>query len=82
MTIDSQISQRLPSFILTYFKAGDTPGSLYIDFGIGNTLMHPKQNLLENILGHRIEGQMTDLFKTLFGKKHKSETTEPAASPP
>ena len=77
LTIDSEISNRLPSFILTYFKTGATDNARYIDFGIGNTLTHPKTNLLENILGRRIEGQMTDLFKTIFGRKHK----EPAATP-
>jgi type II secretion system protein N len=80
LTINGAISDRLPSFILTYFKPGDTGDSRYIDFVIGNTLTHPKTNLLDNILGHRINDQMTDLFKTIFGKKHKAP--EPAATPP
>lgn len=80
LTINGAIADRLPSFILTYFKTGDTADSRYIDFGIGNTLAHPKTNLLENILGRRIEGQMTDLFRTIFGKKHKA--AEPSATPP
>jgi len=80
LTIDSEIGDRLPAFILTYFKTGASDNARFIDFGIGNTLAHPKTNLLENILGHRIEGQMTDLFKTIFGHKHKQ--TAPAAVPP
>lgn len=80
LTINGAISSRLPSFILTYFKPGDTADSRYIDFGIGNTLAHPRTNLLENIMGHRIQGQMTDLFNTLFKKKHKEPT--PAPTPP
>jgi uncharacterized protein involved in outer membrane biogenesis len=79
LTIDGAISDRLPSFILTNFKTGNA--ARYIDFGIGNTLTHPKTNLPENILGHRIEGQMTDLFKSIFGKPVKANP-EPAASPP
>jgi len=79
LTINEVISSRLPAFILTYFKPGEIADTRSIDFGIGNTLAHPKTNLLENILGHRIEGEMTDIFKTIFGKKHKAE---PAATPP
>jgi type II secretion system protein N len=80
LTVNGVISSRLPAFILTYFKPGDSPDSHYIDFGVGNTLSHPKTNLVENILGHRIEGQMTDLFQTIFGKKRK--TPAPAPTPP
>ena len=82
LTVDSAISNHLPSFILTYFKTDDTDNTRYIDFGIGNTLSHPKTNLLENILGHRIEGQMTDLFKNIFGNKHQKQNAEPPAAPP
>ena len=82
LTVNGTISSRLPSFILTYFKPADTPDSRYIDFGIGNTLSHPKTNLLENILGRRIEGQMTDLFDTIFHKKHPNEISEPSPTPP
>jgi len=71
LTINGAISDRLPSFILTNFKTDNN--TRYIDFRIGNTLTHPKTNLPENILGHRIESQMGDLFKSLFGK--------PAAAP-
>ncbi len=77
LTIHGEIAQRLPSFILTYFKPGDTADSRYIDFGIGNTLSHPKTNLLENILGHRIRSQMTDLIKSIFGKKQQAEPPGP-----
>jgi uncharacterized protein involved in outer membrane biogenesis len=80
LTINGQISDHLPSFILTYFKPGDAPDSRYIDFGIGNTLEHPKTNLLENILGSRIQSQMTDLLKTIFRKKKK--LAEPSGTPP
>jgi type II secretion system protein N len=79
LTINGTIAERLPSFILTYFKPGDTADSRYIDFGMGNTLSHPKTNLLENILGHRIQSQMTDLIKSIFGKK---QAPEPAGPPP
>jgi hypothetical protein len=65
---------------LTYFKPGETADARYIDFGIGNTLQHPKTNLLENILGHRIQSQMTDLIQSIFGKKH--ENLEPVGPPP
>ena len=82
LTIDSEISNRLPSFILTYFKTGATDNARYIDFGIGNTLTHPKTNLLENILGRRIEGQAIDLFKTIFGRKHREPASDASPPPP
>jgi hypothetical protein len=80
LTINGTISSRLPSFILSYFKPGDTGDSRHIDFAIGNTLAHPKTHLLDDITGHRIQGQMTDLFQSIFGKKRKE--AEPAATPP
>jgi type II secretion system protein N len=77
MTIDDAISRRLPSFVLTYFKPGDTADTRYIDYEINNTLAHPMNDLVQSILGRRIQGQMTDLLQSVFGKKHKA-----AASPP
>jgi type II secretion system protein N len=82
LTINGVISERLPGFILTYFKPGDTADSRYIDFGIGNTLAHPKTNLLENILGSRIQSQMTDLIKSIFSKKPKNQVVEPEGPAP
>jgi type II secretion system protein N len=78
LTVNGSIVERLPAFILTYFKPADTGDSRYIDFEIGNTLGHPKTNLLENILGHRIQSQMTDLIKSIFGKKQEPEPVGPA----
>ncbi len=78
LTVNSEITGRLPSFILTYFKPGEAADSRYIDFEIGNTIDHPKTNLLENILGHRIQSQMTDLIKSIFGRK--KEKTEPGGA--
>jgi len=80
LTVNGVISQRVPSFILTYFKEGDTADSRYIDFEVGNTLSHPKTDLLENILGHRIQSEMTDLIKSIFGKKQ--QRAEPEGTPP
>lgn len=79
LTIDAAISDRLPAMILNYFKTGETADARYVDFKIGNTLAHPKTKLFENILGHGIQGQMTDLVKSLFGKK---PAPEPAAGTP
>ncbi len=85
LTIDSDISNRIPPFLLDYFKSGGPDNSHYIDFAIGNTLSHPKTNLLESLLGERIEGQMTDLLKTILvkEKKHSSSPVPvPAMTPP
>ena len=77
LEVNGTIAERLPSFILTYFKPGETPDSRYLDFQIGNTIGHPKTNLLENILGHRIQSQVTDLIRSIFGKKQEPEPTGP-----
>jgi len=81
LTIDAAISERLPTFILNYFTPGGADDSHYIDFQIGNTLTHPKSNLLENLLGHRIQGQMTDLLKSIFGKKAKGKPKAEETAP-
>ena len=79
LTINGVVSERMPSFILTNFKPGDTADSRYIDFDVGNTLGHPKTDLLENILGHRVQSEMTDLIKSIFGKtRPKTEPEGPA----
>jgi hypothetical protein len=80
LTIDRAVIQRVPSFILTYFTQGDTADTRYIDFVVDNTLGHPKTDLLEKILGHRIQSEMTDLIKSIFGKKQ--ERLEPEGTPP
>jgi uncharacterized protein involved in outer membrane biogenesis len=81
LTINAVIAARLPSFILTYFKPGDTADSRYIDFGIGNTLAHPKTHLLDNINGQRLEGQLSDLVNTFFKKRRKAPAPESSPSP-
>jgi uncharacterized protein involved in outer membrane biogenesis len=80
--INSTISERMPAFILASFQQGDTAGSHYVDFTVGNTLSHPKTDLLENILGRRIQSQMSDLMKSIFGGKHGAQKLEPEGSPP
>jgi type II secretion system protein N len=79
LTVNGTIIERLPKFILSYFKPGDTAESKYIDFGIGNTIQHPKTNLLDHIMGRRIQSQMTGIMQWIFQKKHDSpEPTGPA----
>jgi type II secretion system protein N len=80
LTVNGVISERVPSFILTYFSAGETADSRYIDFDVDNTLSHPKTDLLEKILGRRVQSQVTDLIKSIFGKKQQN--IEPEGSPP
>lgn len=78
LTVDAAISQRLPGFILKYFENGAEAETRFIDFEVNNTLSHPKTNLLENILGHQIKSQMTDLIQSLFGKKKPLPTATPS----
>jgi hypothetical protein len=80
LTVDPMVSQRMRSFILANFKPGDVQGSYYIDFVVNNTLSHPKTDLLENILGHRVQNEMTDLIRKIFVKSNKK--VEPEAPAP
>jgi uncharacterized protein involved in outer membrane biogenesis len=76
LTIDGAISDRLPSFILGFFKADPAGnGAHYIDFTINNTLSNPKTDLLQNLLRDRMQDQMGGLLQSIFGKK------KPAVAP-
>ena len=80
LTVDAIVIERLPQFILDSFKVGETPSTRYIDFEVGNTISHPKTRLLEELLGHRIQSQMSGLMQLLFSKQRKPtpETSGPA----
>jgi len=80
LTIDGAVAEKLPPFILEAFKPGGAPNSRFIDFQIGNTVSHPKTHLLENLLGHRIQSQMSGLMQLFFNKKHENQ--EPAGPAP
>jgi type II secretion system protein N len=77
LTVNSTISKRLEPFIRDCFTPGETPGEQYVDFQIGNTLEHPKQTLIEKILGSKLQGQMNDWFKNYLIKKNKTTKPEP-----
>ena len=79
LTIDAVLIERLPKFILDSFKEENSPTTRYIDFDIGNTISHPKTKLLEELMGHRIQSQMSGLMQLLFSKQRKNtpETSGP-----
>ncbi len=79
LTVDAVVIERLPQFILDAFKVGANPSTRYIDFQVGNTLSHPKTRLLEELLGHRIQSQMSGLMQLIFSKQRKNT---PEASGP
>jgi hypothetical protein len=80
LTVDALLIERLPKFILDSFKVGATPSTRYIDFEVGNTISHPKTRLLEELMGHRIQSQMSGLMQLIFSKQRKNtpETSGPA----
>jgi uncharacterized protein involved in outer membrane biogenesis len=80
LTIDAIVMERLPQFILDAFKPGSTPATRYIDFQLGNTISHPKTRLLEELLGHRIQSQMSGLMQLIF--KKPPTTREPSGPAP
>jgi uncharacterized protein involved in outer membrane biogenesis len=79
LTVDGKVAERVPSFILTYFKEGETPDSRYMDFKVDNTMSHPKTDILEKILGNQIQSGLIDLMKSLSSKKSKKEEPESPA---
>jgi type II secretion system protein N len=80
LTVNQAIVKRLPSIIVDFFQSSDTGDTRFIDFQIGNTLSDPKTHLLEKLQGVRIQGQMLDMFNTLFKRKHHK--AEPDANGP
>lgn len=79
--INRRFSERLPSFILTSFQGGTDADPLrYIDFPISGTITKPQTNLMERILGRKIEREMTDIFQSIIGgtkKKAKDKEKKP-----
>lgn len=86
LTINGRIARQLPGFIEANFQPAPEPDLRYIDFAVTGTLSRPQTNLMERILGRKIEKEMGSLFQNIFKtkkkKKDKREPREPAPTPP
>ena len=81
LVINERISRQLPAFVETNFQAGDEPGTRYIDFAVTGTLAKPKTDLLDRILGKKIQKEVGSIFQNIFGGKRKPEKKEKEKKP-
>ncbi len=93
LTAREQLFKQLPSFARDNFAtAGDA--SRYIEFNITGKVAKPKTDLLNKVVGRKIESQFDDLLSSLFNtrknddkkkdekKKQKKESEMPEAAVP
>jgi type II secretion system protein N len=80
LTIYPKISHQLPRIIAENFTPVENSDQRYVDFDVKGTISKPKTNLLERMVGRKIEKQAIDLIRSLFGKKPGK--TDPTPAPP
>ena len=80
LTIYPKIIHQLPRIIAENFTPVENSDQRYVDFDVKGTISKPKTNLLERMVGRKIEKQAIDLIRSLFGKKPGK--TDQTPSPP
>lgn len=73
LTINEKISRHLPNFVLANLQPGPQPNELVIPFDIKGTTSKPNTNIVERLLGQKIEEEVGGLFQSLFGPKKKKD---------
>ncbi|HYR58265.1 MAG TPA: AsmA-like C-terminal region-containing protein [Chthoniobacteraceae bacterium] len=68
--------KQLPSLVRDNFAAGEND-TRYIDFNITGKAAKPKTDLLDKIVGTKLQAQFDDLVNGLFGTKRKKEDDKP-----
>lgn len=88
LAINQTISRQLPAFIEANFQPGEEPDTRSIDFVITGTAGRPRTDLMDRILGRKIQKEVGSLFQSIFGgknkpkaKKGKPSTSETTAAP-
>lgn len=66
LTVNERISRHLPKFVLANFEPGSAPDLMSVSFDVGGTLEKPRSNLLERIIGQKVENEVQNLFQRLF----------------
>jgi hypothetical protein len=72
LSAQDALIKQLPSLVRDNFAAGDND-TRYIDFKITGRADKPKTDLLDKIVGQKLETQFDDLVNSLFGTKRKKE---------
>lgn len=68
LTINPKISRQLPRIIAENFTPVENAEDRYVEFDVRGTIDKPRTNLLERMVGRKIEKQAIDLIRSLFGK--------------
>jgi AsmA-like C-terminal region len=68
----NSLIKQLPGLVRDNFSPGDGD-SRYIDFKIYGKTAKPKTDLLDKIVGQKLEAQFDDLLNGLFGTKKKKD---------
>lgn len=73
LTINQRISRQLPAFVEGNFRPGEEPDTRVIDFTLTGTLAKPRTDLMERILGRKLQKEVGALFQNIFGSKRKPD---------
>ncbi|MGB8170877.1 MAG: AsmA-like C-terminal region-containing protein [Chthoniobacteraceae bacterium] len=72
LSAQSALIKQLPGLVRDNFAVGEGD-SRYIDFNIGGKAAKPKTDLLDKIVGQKLETQFDELVNGLFGMKKKKD---------
>ena len=72
LSAQNALIKQLPGLVRDNFSAGDGD-TRYIDFNITGRAAKPKTDLLDKIVGQKLESQFDDLVNGLFGTKKKKD---------
>ncbi|HEV7868767.1 MAG TPA: AsmA family protein [Chthoniobacteraceae bacterium] len=80
VTTTDRLIKELPGLVRNGFTLG-ADGARYVDFNINGKVNKPKTDLLDKVVGERIDGQFDDLLTSIFGTAKKKEEEKKAEEP-
>ena len=81
LTVSPRISRRMPGFVASYFQpSADTPDARVIKFPITGTISKPQTDLVDRIVGGKIQKEMTNLIENIFVKPKKDKKKKPESA--
>jgi hypothetical protein len=88
LSLSAGLLQQLPTFVRGNFNPPDDKGRQSIDFDISGKTDKPKTNLVDRIIGRRMNSQLDSLVDNIFGnhktdkgEKKKKKKDEPGSVP-
>ena len=83
LTVSPRVSRHLPGFVASYFQpSADTPDARVINFPITGTIGKPQTDLVDRIVGGKIQKEMTSLIQNIFVKPKKDKKKKPESGAP